>query len=388
MRLGEYLVDRKDINKRQLDEALHAQLLYGGHLGTCLMELGHLDEFSLGEALAAISDVPYASGDQFAKVRMAVIKTIPTRIVEKHLAVPFEIDGNTLRVAMVEPKNLPALDEISFAAGMPTEAWVAPEARILQVMERYYDIPRRHRIINLCRRLDGEWIHRRPGKSLARSTGNARRAPKGKSAGAIPVAGTTRAAAGPSRRLAMVVTEPAVTDPQPPRAQLRPVEVPPPSVEQEQISELLCRVESVTDVAKVILDDAARGMARSILFLVKGSNAVICGSRGLTLSGDREIAFPIASEPVFSLFLGEGFFRGPLPDGRQFRGFYDKLDMPLPTELMVMPVHIEDRLVALFYGDDRRKTGIQGETAHYRMMLRKCALGMNLVMIRSRIRGL
>ncbi len=54
---------------------------------------------------------------------------------------------------------------------------------------------------------------------------------------------------------------------------------------------------------------------------------------------------------------------------------------------MVLPVHIDDRLVALFYGDHSRSTGIQGDTSHYRMLLRKLALGLNLVTIKSKIRS-
>src|SRR5262245_19131447 len=55
---------------------------------------------------------------------------------------------------MIDPRNLPALDELSFAAGTRIVPWISPEARIFQVMERYYDIPRRQRYIAVCQDLD------------------------------------------------------------------------------------------------------------------------------------------------------------------------------------------------------------------------------------------
>ncbi len=382
MRLGDYLLHRTIITQEQLDEALQAQLLQGGHLGTCLMELGHLGEEDLGEALAAISGCPYISIQQLLNVCSSVIDTLPARVAETYHAVPVAIEEHALRVAMIDPNNLPAQDAISFATGLETRPGIAPEARILQALERCYEIPRRHRYIHLCRRLDSERLQRKISPEI----------------GSRIVVDATASAAVDDLAGAGVITPAVATanSPEgggPPSATTSSSRPPLRLVRRDEIedhvSEPLCRAETVAEVADVVLDEAARGMAHTILFMVKGGNAVIGRSRGLDLDEGcaRGLSFPIAAEPVFSLFLGEGYFRGPLPDDPRYRGFFDTLDLPIPTELMVLPVHVDDRLIALFYGDHSRSTGIQGETSHYRLLLRKLALGLSLVTIKSKIRS-
>ena len=68
MRLGESLIQRGFITESQLKEALHAQLIYGGHLGTCLIELGYVNERQIGHVLADLFDVPYASVEMFEEI--------------------------------------------------------------------------------------------------------------------------------------------------------------------------------------------------------------------------------------------------------------------------------------------------------------------------------
>jgi hypothetical protein len=383
MRLGDYLLNHTIITQEELDEALQAQLLQGGHLGTCLMELGHLGEEDLGEALAAISACPYISIQQLRNVRSSVVEQLPARVAETYHAVPVAFEDQALRVAMIDPNNLPAQDAISFATGLDTRPGVAPEARILQALERFYEIPRRHRYVHLCRRLDSERIQRkiRPGLG-SRIVVDAAAGAAGddhSGTGVIDPAGSAANAldrGGPP-------PAPATSGSRPPLRLVTRDEI------EDHVSEPLCRAETVEEIANVVLDEAARGMAHTILFMVKGGSAVIGRSRGLDLDEERAhgLSFPIAAEPVFSLFLGEGFFRGPLPEDPRYRGFFDTLDLPIPTELMVLPVHIDDRLVALFYGDHSRSTGIQGDMSHYRMLLRKLALGLSLVTIKSKIRS-
>jgi hypothetical protein len=166
MKLGEFFIQRGVINQAQLEQALKAQLIFGGHLGTCLMELGHVDEQRLGETLAEIFKVPYVPQALLDNVSRSVIELMPARLVEKHHAVPFQKSNRMLHLAMIDPKNLPALDEISFFTGCKVEPWVAPEARIFQVMERYYDIPRRQRYIAVCQDMD-----RSPAKPAAPRSG-------------------------------------------------------------------------------------------------------------------------------------------------------------------------------------------------------------------------
>ncbi|HZE88880.1 MAG TPA: hypothetical protein VE404_04990, partial [Verrucomicrobiae bacterium] len=80
-KLGEVLTDDGRITEAQLEKALKAQLIFGGHLGTSLIELGYVDEETLGETLAHAFNVPYAAYDILQNVPYSVIRAIPAKLV-------------------------------------------------------------------------------------------------------------------------------------------------------------------------------------------------------------------------------------------------------------------------------------------------------------------
>ncbi len=117
IKIGELLVQRGVIGNEELQEALNAQLVYGGHLGTCLIELGHITETALGEVLSQIFDVGYATVEMLNGVLRNVTESVPRRLVEKHRLVPFQLTDGMLHVAMIDPKNIHGIDETAFATG-------------------------------------------------------------------------------------------------------------------------------------------------------------------------------------------------------------------------------------------------------------------------------
>ena len=151
MRLGQVLLADGAISGDQLQEALDAQLIYGGHLGTCLMELGHVGEERLGQALALAADVPCAPAAAFLAIPRFVLDALPQSMVQKHAAVPIGLEDNILDVAMIDPKSRQALEELRGVSGCAIRSWIAPEMRIFEAMERYYDLPRRIRYVTLTR---------------------------------------------------------------------------------------------------------------------------------------------------------------------------------------------------------------------------------------------
>jgi len=153
LRLGEVLIQKNLINQAQLKQALDAQLIYGGHLGTCLVELGFVDVDRLGQVLAEKFKVSSANRERILKIDPKVVGTLSAKLVAKHEVIPFGLTNRILHVAMINPKNLLALDELSFASGFKIEAWIAPEILILRAMEHYYGIPRRLRHITMSGQL-------------------------------------------------------------------------------------------------------------------------------------------------------------------------------------------------------------------------------------------
>ena len=166
MKLGEILIKKGVLTEAQLELALQSQLIFGGHLGTSLIETGMLDEDTLGEVLASFSGVPYAARHLLAHIRPAAIKAVPRKIAEEYRVVPIRLEGTSVHLAFVNPRDLGALDALKFATGRNVVAWIAPEVRIYQALEKYYGVARRARYIKLDCRLD-EPRHVSPARDVA-----------------------------------------------------------------------------------------------------------------------------------------------------------------------------------------------------------------------------
>ena len=102
------------ISEKQLDEALKAQVIYGGRLGTNLVELGFLDEEALAYFLSEKLEVPYAHPKKLLDIEKKVIDLVPNELVEKYKVLPFELKRKRLRVIMPDPQNLDLINELSF----------------------------------------------------------------------------------------------------------------------------------------------------------------------------------------------------------------------------------------------------------------------------------
>lgn len=374
MRLGELLVNKGLITQAQLKEALEAQLIYGGHLGTCLIEMSHVTEAALGRVLTEVTGAEYAAPEVFEDIPKYVIGLLSEKLVEKHVAVPFRLRDRTLDVAMVDPKNLLALDELSFASGHRLQPWISPEVRLFQAMERYYDIPRRLRYVTLCRQID-DGSSKGAVPMVALSSAHDLFAPKTpvRTRSAPPAAAP---AAAPARQTAT-----AVATAPPPRAAT--------SAGRdllERLSQQIAAVDNRERLAEIVLEFTAGHMARCILFKVKGPTASIWKTAGVSIDAVRaNLTFELTSEPVFGLLEGEDVYRGPIPAEARFRGFYDALGMVMPGQALVLPVHLDDRLVVIFYGDDGPEGEIRGETEVYRRLMKKLGIALNINMLKRKI---
>ncbi len=151
LRIGEALLEKGLITPEQLSMALRDQEILGGHLGTCLIELGFVSEEALGQTLGELQNMRYASWADLSAAPEDAIDSVPRDLVEKYRVVPILLEDRTLHVATVAPRTLSAL---STATGKRIVPWVAPEIRILQAMEMHYSIPLQPRYIKLRNQLD------------------------------------------------------------------------------------------------------------------------------------------------------------------------------------------------------------------------------------------
>jgi type IV pilus assembly protein PilB len=137
VRIGELLLKEKRITPAQLQEALNYQKTNGGKLGLNLVKLGFVTDEEITSLLSKQYGVPSINLTQF-EIDSAVIKLIPAETAQKYQIVPLSRAGATLTIAITDPTNVFAMDDIKFMTGYNVEPVVASETAVLEAIHRYY----------------------------------------------------------------------------------------------------------------------------------------------------------------------------------------------------------------------------------------------------------
>ncbi|HPR64639.1 MAG TPA: type IV-A pilus assembly ATPase PilB [Thermoanaerobaculia bacterium] len=137
LRLGELLVKSKLISEQQLQEALNFQKEKGGKLGEALVGLGLITEQDITEVLSQQFGVPAIDLEHF-EIDENVVKIIPADVARKYHVMPVSRTGATLTLAMGDPTNVFAIDDIKFLTGYNVEPVIASESAIHRAIDNYY----------------------------------------------------------------------------------------------------------------------------------------------------------------------------------------------------------------------------------------------------------
>jgi type IV pilus assembly protein PilB len=136
-RLGELLVKENLITADQLRQALDQQKSTGARLGTCLMKLGFISDDEITGVLSRQYGVP-SINLKYYEVDASVIKLIPQDTAVRYQIVPLSRVGSTLTIAMTDPTNVFAMDDIKFMTGFNVEPVVASETAIAEAISKFY----------------------------------------------------------------------------------------------------------------------------------------------------------------------------------------------------------------------------------------------------------
>src|SRR4029077_15635070 len=137
VRIGELLLKEKRITPAQLQEALNYQKTNGGKLGFNLVKLGFVKDEEITALLSKQYGVPSINLPQF-EIDAAIVKLIPAETAHKYQIVPLSRSGATLTIAMTDPTNVFAMDDIKFMTGYNVEPVVASETAVTDAIQKYY----------------------------------------------------------------------------------------------------------------------------------------------------------------------------------------------------------------------------------------------------------
>ncbi len=390
-RLGELLIARGLLTQEQLDEALQTQLISGGHLGTSLLDLGFINERDLGESLAEIKRVNLATQETLSEIPQSVINLLPAMLAEKHLAVPLKVEDDTLHVAVVSPQKLSAL---SSRTGYRIVAWIAPEVRIYEALETYYGIARRPRYARLCKEIDDESFR----KDRALTAARLRQAPAAEAVAESTIGSDAQidipeADFGYGTDWRTIADEFCNEDDeaQPEKSEKKKLRTTrqPPRIEIDDVLDRICAADYKEEVSEALLDYASQRLKTCMLLSVRSQLARIWDCRGLKLGTEtiRSLRWPVIGGSIFALLLGRSHYRGPVPDDAACRHFYGTLRMKAPAEVLLCPIYVNDRLVAIFYGDGGAD-GLEGDTEPFLLLGDKLSLAIHLLILKMKIRSI
>jgi len=135
--LGELLIERGVISKLQLDKALNVQKEKGGLIGEVLVELGFAKEEDITQALTAQYGFPYLPLANY-DINPEIINIIPGRVARQYLIIPVDKVGNNLTLAMSNPLNVHAIEDVELMSGCVVQIFVSTLSDVKGAIEKYY----------------------------------------------------------------------------------------------------------------------------------------------------------------------------------------------------------------------------------------------------------
>jgi hypothetical protein len=358
---GEYLVSQGAISEVQLEETVRSQAVYGGRIGTSLLERGFMGLEDLAHHLAAYHGSPLPPSEWLEAPDPRASKLVPLPLIRRCKLLPLRVDRQIMHVAMQDPSDEEQLDFLGVASGRSIKAYVLPEVRLAYWLEIHHGIDRHPRLINLATRSRQMGMTEAEAESATPRAPTTARQPLSWDDVEVP----TRAASTPAPQAPeaeeIVLLEEIFAEPDP----LPEFEFPPAKsagdVQDRLISSRIASLEAQLhaaterdEIVRLGLEIARSYSRAAALFLVKG--CVVSGHRG-DGEGMRvdlgEIEIPLDAASVFTHpALTRTPFRGePLADGIDGR-VMDALGRCDVRELVIMPIGIGDRVVNLLYADN------------------------------------
>lgn len=357
-RLAQVLVQRGALAPSGIDEALRHQAVTGGGLDTALLELGLIDETTLGPMLAEASGLSAINLVDFEPNR-DIAGLIPPKIADRLRVVPLSLDGNILHVACTDPVPQAELNEVGFLLGKELALWIAPEARVRDWISALYPLPLAPRFRALIAKLSPD--RGEPAESFAPSP-----VPAASSA-AAPTADEPSLTAEMVERIAAAVSqEPILLDrpkakatsaaPTPAAAPVAPPAAPEPlpAWSLEEAREALRA--SVTDreaIKDVTLRFGLQTFDYVAAFAVIQGAAVGWDAKGAQAAPEnvQQVSLALDSPSVFrTVALSRSSFAGPPPQDALTQQLLERLGRK-PRVVVLFPVEVKQRLVAIFYAD-------------------------------------
>jgi Type II secretion system (T2SS), protein E, N-terminal domain len=387
MSLSSLIVQREVASIRQVEEALARQVLYGGDLVTNLLEVVQIPEAILLPLLAESVGMTAAPIGMLPAPTPEARALVPEDVAAQRLLVPLEVDGPRLILAVAEPLGWDVVDELSFALGVQIDERIAPLVRIREALARIYGLPLERRMARLTSRLAG--VDPTEPNSLPPVAAPKASVPPlpGALVHDLPRLNPPGMPTMGSMHLpeASVPEEPRKSNPPPARASVAPVagailprllrEAKAPSdaprrrgpITLERFTDELAEVRDREALLHLFFGFSRQFFEYSALFIVHGDIAEGRDAFGSGSSRDKvlTVGVPLDMPSVLKTARERGAPITVVPeDGGLDAVLMTDLKRAVTNEVLVVPIVVRSRVVALFVADDGAagiERGAQGD---------------------------
>ncbi|MFA5164720.1 MAG: hypothetical protein WC481_04080 [Candidatus Omnitrophota bacterium] len=135
--IGQLLLEKGVIKQAQLDEALKVQKEKGGLLGQILAGLGYVTEEQIAQAITVQYGFPYLPLSNY-DMDEAAIKMVPENVARQYCLIPIDKIGNTVTIAMADPLNTQAIEDIELVTNCSIQIFVSTATDIKQCVDKFY----------------------------------------------------------------------------------------------------------------------------------------------------------------------------------------------------------------------------------------------------------
>jgi hypothetical protein len=384
IKLGDLLLQEGVISQAELEEALKYQVIFGGKLGTNLIEMGALEEEDITRTLSRKFGIPAADSNEIMSVPPGVVKLIPRDIAARYRVVPLKLDGRRLTLAMADPTDLKGIDEIAFRTGFIIRPTVTAEVRMIIALEKYYDIERERRYIHAAKKVEVRKKSPPPPEPQP----------------AVPPAependwfsGLEGAASEPASPAPAVPVEPEepgelleLEEADIHEEENEGIDVE--SVGEEMAAERLVEARDRDDILDAVLGSLARDFPRCAVFLVRGDTALgwKCSVDRQATAGFDALQIPLDEPSVLKTVTeGKSFYLGPIPRAPFNSMMLQEMGGALPDTALLVPLMMMGRVVGILYVDGQ---GINlGERLFdLQKLTAKAAMAFEILVLKNKI---
>jgi len=377
LKLGELLLREKLITLDQLDDALRKHAMYGIKLGSSLVEMGYMEEDRLSQLLSEKLGVQRVGSREVLAADTEVVNRLTKEQAARYRVIPFRLERNVLSIAMSDPTNIMAIQEIEFITGSLIKAYIAPDILISKALSKLYNLS--------SSKFSYQQVSPRGKKSHLRHPPPTITFPM-KSETGEPINVTVPAEFEGFGNLPDLPEESAAD------AETTPVNNQAVGENQhqctiEQLSVCLAAADSREDVANTILRYLGREFSYCAIFDVHGKTAT--GWRGMALGTHlhefNKLSIPLNKPSVLHSVVQSGsYILDILQENTLNRKIITQMKIAQPKELLVMPVIVAYEVVSAIV------VSVDKETFKWRMielgkLSRMMALAFEKVAINNKL---